>query len=100
MNHIINNRYIEFTFDKEEITSFNFNDIKKQINEKLSNEDEYDIIIFNMIHVKYMDSSGINFLLNIKKKTEKEIILKNCNETIIKVLEILNLQNMFEFFER
>jgi anti-anti-sigma factor len=97
MTSLINNRYLEITFDQQEITSFNFNDLKIDVNEKLVDEDSYDIVIFNMASVRYLDSTGISFFVNIRKKIGKEVILKNCSETVIKLFEILNLKDFFEF---
>ena len=96
-SHLLHNQYIEFTFDQEEVTSFNFNTLKQYINEKLADEDSYNVIIFNMAVVRYIDSSGVALLINIRKKYGKEVILKNCSETIIKVIEVVGLKDEFEF---
>ena len=72
-----NNKYLEYAFDMEEITSFNFASVKTELSDRLADVDSYNIIIFDMTKVKYMDSTGLNFFLNIRKKTGKEMILNS-----------------------
>jgi anti-anti-sigma factor len=97
MTSLINNRILEIIFDQQEITNYTLNAIKAEMYEKIANEDSYDIIIFDMTNVRYINSLGINFLIDAKNKRNKQIILKNCSETVLKVLDVLNLMSMFEF---
>ena len=99
ISHLLYNNYIEFKVDQDEITGFNYNALREYVNKELLNVDTYNIIIFDMKKVRYLDSSGVSFLLNIKKKLGKEMILKNCNMSIKKIFEVLNLEEMFEFIE-
>lgn len=72
------------------------NDLMKEIEELVSKEDNKFVI--NLAELKYLNSSGLNVLINILTKARKsggDVAICNVNEKINELLLITKLNNVF-----
>jgi anti-anti-sigma factor len=83
---------IELEVNSSEIVNNNCVTIRNQIQSAMS---DYENIVFDLSKVEYTDSSGIGILLSFTKV--RKVTLKNCNDYLKNVLEVLNMRDRFAF---
>ena len=74
--------------------------LEKEVLEQIENGEQF--IIFNLINVEYMSSSGLRvFISTMRKLKEKEgeVRLCNMNSSVRKILKIVDLEGMFNIYE-
>jgi anti-sigma B factor antagonist len=75
-------------------------DLENQVNEQIEKGENF--ILYNLKKVEYMSSSGLRvFISTMRKLKEKngEIRLCHVNESVSKILKIVDLEGMFNIFE-
>ncbi|HMB00860.1 MAG TPA: STAS domain-containing protein [Spirochaetota bacterium] len=73
--------------------------LENMINEKIEEGENY--ILYNLDKVEYMSSSGLRvFIATMRKLKEKNgaIRLCNVNNSVKKILKIVDLEGMFDIF--
>ncbi|KAF0202691.1 MAG: anti-anti-sigma [Gallionellaceae bacterium] len=77
---------------------FNVHRDFKEAYMSLLNEAEVQTLSINLSGVEYLDSSALGMLLMLRERvqaTNKQIVLTNPNETVMKILDIANFKKLF-----
>lgn len=77
---------------------FNVHRDFKEAYMSLLNEAEVQTLSINLSGVEYLDSSALGMLLMLRERVQaanKQIVLTNPNETVMKILDIANFKKLF-----
>ncbi|MCE9499047.1 MAG: STAS domain-containing protein [Leptospira sp.] len=73
------------------------------LKDEIGSDEPKDNMILNLAHLKYISSSGIRALFEIKNKLEnggKKLILTEASENIIRIFSLLELWKSFIHYEK
>ena len=82
----------------EDLSADNVPGIHDLIVQKLSEIETWKILIMDCLNVKTLDSAGVNLIIGLFKKAElmdRGFKISNCNESIVKVLNLFKLDRQF-----
>ncbi len=85
----------------EEITIETIHEFKEEVEEK-SNSSEITTVIANLSEARFLDSSGIGFLVSLNsrlKRNDKRMFLLRPSEHICKTLELVRLISFFTIIQ-
>ncbi len=85
-----------------EIVFENSNDLKKEVKNKLRDEQDISNLIVNLEQVSYLDSSGVGFLISLLKfmrQQEGKLVLTNLDEKVKRVIELTKLDGIIDIYE-
>lgn len=77
---------------------FNVHRDFKEAYMSLLNDAEVQTLSINLSEVEYLDSSALGMLLMLRERVQaanKQIVLTNPNETVMKILDIANFKKLF-----
>lgn len=77
---------------------FNVHRDFKEAYMSLLNDAEVQTLSINLSGVEYLDSSALGMLLMLRERVQaanKQIVLTNPNETVMKILDIANFKKLF-----
>ena len=80
------------------VVASNVPEMRDYILENWPEESSWENFVFDCKNVETLDSMGINLLVGILKKTKgenKKIKIINCNPSIVKVLHLFRLDQLF-----
>jgi len=83
-----------------ELTEDSLDAFRQAVDHQVATQDVVDIVV-NMEKVPFIDSSVLEYLLDLQDKLIErlgQIKLAKCDENVAKILEITRLKNDFEVF--
>ncbi|MEM7182800.1 MAG: STAS domain-containing protein [Spirochaetota bacterium] len=88
---------------KKDILMENSREFSEELEKTLQQAPDCQKISFDFEAVKFMDSSGIGFLIKASSKAKnenKDIIVYNLNKTLHSVFKLSGLHNMISIYSR
>ena len=86
---------------KGELTEDSLEAFRRMIEHHLGNKEVIDLVL-NLEEVPFFDSAALEYLLDIQEQLASkvgQVKLANCNDNILKILEITRLAGTLEVFD-